>query len=1649
MEKIAIIGLSCLFPDAKNPDEFWQNIIERKDSTSSATIEEIGVEPTNFYDATKGSLDKTYSLKGGYIRNFKFESTGYNLSPEIIEGLDPIFKGTLYVAKQALEHSHYLGNAKVLSRCGVILGNLSFPTKFSQQLFTPIYRQAIEPAVQELLQDVNFQLASSQTSNQVPVYNGLLSGLSSAIVAQALSLSSVNFTLDAACSSSLYGVKLASHYLLSHKADLMLAGAISYADPLFIRMLFSGLQAYPENGVSCPFDKLSRGLTPADGMGMVVLKRYSDAIRDGDQIHAIICGNGLSNDGKGRHLLSPNPQGQLLAFKRAYEEAGISPKNIDYLECHATGTPLGDTTEINTTDAFFSQHQASPLVGSVKSNVGHLLTAAGMVGMIKVILSMSKGVIPPTINLTESISSPNNIIADERIVTSATPWPTNNGSLKHAAISAFGFGGNNAHLILQQHSNMEPTTDSNPVMFEASPYTKIAIVGMDALFGSCDGLDAFDRSIYEGTQHFIPLPPRRWKGIEEQKELLKRYGFDDGEAPEGAYIKEFEIDTLHSKIPPNEVETINPQQLLILKVADRALRDAGLSKGENVAVIVAMETELSVHQLQQRWDLSWQVKEGLTQGNNSLPTEQVSELETLVKDSIHKPAQTSEYLGYIGNIMTSRISALWNFTGPSFTVSAGENSAFKALEVAQMLLATGEAEAVVVGAVDLAGGVENVLLRNQLARINTGVNTLGYDQKANGWTAGEGAGAVVLKRLDIAKQEQDRIYAVIDAISLVQECTPPKEVNNFPQPPLAETVTQACQKAFAQAGVQPADIGYVEVFGSGIAREDKAEIAGLIQAYQTPEPELSCAIGSVKANIGHTFAASGIASLIKTALCLHHRYLPVTPQWSGPKNPEVWQGSPFYVTTESRAWFFNAELPKRVAAINGLGLDGTCAHLILSEEPSHRDSSSRYLEHAPFYLFPIAAGDRSALLERLEELQKTIENCSSLSAAASQNFTFFQKCQNCKEVTYTLSILGHNKDELKQELQRALKGVAIAFDTGKDWQTPVGSYFTAKPLGKRGTISFVYPGLFNSYIGVGRSILRLFPSIWELVRNVITDLGSFFGEKRVFPRSLSLLSRRQLETLEQQLLNDSDAMLGSGVCVSVGLTAIMQDYFQVRPQSTFGYSLGELSMLCAQSVWANYDQGISSFNSSPIFSTRLSGPKNAVREHWGLPQLQDGEKTDFWSTYILMTPVTQVIECLKHENRVYLTHVNTPKEVVIAGDSRACQKVIQNLNCDAFPVPFDYVLHCEAMSSEYHELAKLNTLPILNVPETIIYSAAEYQPITIDSHSIADNVAKGLCHQLDFSRLINRVYEDGARIFVEAGPGSTCSRWIGENLKNKEHLTVFLNQRGVDDHTAIVKALAKLASHQVSLDLSPLYCQTQDSSSQSKSVLKTITLGGNRISSTILSYKDKKIFFKENSSDPLTPKAAQQQQITPSLGVNELTFSQEISSDILTPETVNKQQITPKLEITEIVTSPKEISLDPPTLKAAQQQQENSNSKTSEIVSSPMIQGSISLSENGTKSIVNNSSSRAQEISYEEQTNSTQVLNSDLKTYKFAHELGLPAPNNSHYQHLNTNNSLIAKAHADFLQARRESLQQISEIIQLQVALSQQMLESESLEEQK
>jgi PfaB family protein len=730
---------------------------------------------------------------------------------------------------------------------------------------------------------------------------------------------------------------------------------------------------------------------------------------------------------------------------------------------------------------------------------------------------------------------------------------------------------------------------------------------------------------------------------------------------------------------------------------------------------------------------------------------------------------------------TENSAKLANYISAELAFFAEENSLLSALDVSQKLLTTQQVEAVLIVGMDKSYPIE----------IHEGIYTFSYDEKAQNVIRTAGAAAVVLQLHETAQQQNHCIYAIMDGFSVV------KHSPNHPQ-----TITQACQKAFQIADVQAADIGYLEVVARGIANADIAEIQGLISAYHTGGENLSCGLGSVKANIGNTQASSGIFSLIKTALCLYHRYIPGVPQWSNPKQPEIWRGSPFYVAVESKPWFLEPGATKRVAAVNMMEENNIYGHLILSEEISQVERSSQYLAEMPYYLFPIAADDRSSLLTQITALQQSLTNGSSISQLAND---YFQKYQQYKQSTYALAILSRHPEELKREIERAIQGVKIAFATGKDWQTPLGSYFTVNPQGKKGHVAFVYPGSFTSYIGLGRNIFRLFPKLHNdvVIKSVYNRVANI--EKILYPRSINKLLRRQLESIEQTLIDDPVSMLESEVGIAGLMTAILKNYFQIQSPYSFGYSLGETSMMLAQGVWTSFKSTSDYLNSSPLFKTRLSGPKNAVRQHWGLPLIHEGKREEFWSNYILICSYSLVQEVLKNENRVYTVLINTPEEVIIAGETKACERVIQTLKCDAFPTSINHVIHCEPMHSEYDELVKVNTLPIQTNSKTIFYSAAEYAPMKIDSHLIGKNIAKALCHQLDFSRLVNRAYNDNVRIFIEVGVGSNCSRWISEILKDKGHLAVSLNRRGVDDHTSIIKALAKLFSHRIELDLSPLY----------------------------------------------------------------------------------------------------------------------------------------------------------------------------------------------------------------------------------------------------
>jgi PfaB family protein len=245
-------------------------------------------------------------------------------------------------------------------------------------------------------------------------------------------------------------------------------------------------------------------------------------------------------------------------------------------------------------------------------------------------------------------------------------------------------------------------------------------------------------------------------------------------------------------------------------------------------------------------------------------------------------------------------------------------------------------------------------------------------------------------------------------------------------------------------------------------------------------------------------------------------------------------------------------------------------------------------------------------------------------------------------------------------------------------------------------------------------------------------------------------------------------------------------------------------MLFALKVWANGDKSEAILDSSELFKKRISGEREAIRDFWKETHVEP-DNPDLWANYILMLPTEQVETALSGSRRVFLTHVNTPRQVVIGGDPLECQRIIAELKAPSLRAPFDHVLHCEAMAGEYPGILEMNIWPIWQDPGLRLYTADTYAPLVIEPEEIAASLSRMLCKPLDFPRLIHEVYQAGARIFVEVGAGSNCSRWISETLKDSPHLAVSLDRKGSDDAPAITRALARLACHHVPLNLEALF----------------------------------------------------------------------------------------------------------------------------------------------------------------------------------------------------------------------------------------------------
>ncbi|MGW1916658.1 SDR family oxidoreductase [Streptomyces sp. NPDC002076] len=442
---IAIVGMACMFAEAPDLAAFWSNIVTGRDAVTE-------VPPERWDPAVHHAAGSTASKWGGFLPRIPFDPLQYGIPPASLGSIEPVQLLSLEAARRALEDAGYgqQGRAFDRARTSVVFG-----AEAGSDLSNAVTLRAVLPKYYGTVPDGLDEQLPHLTEDSFP---GMLANVISGRIANRLDLGGANFTVDAACASSLAALDVACKELVSGTSDLVLCGGADLHNGINDYVLFSSVHALSPTGRSRAFDASADGIALGEGVACLVLKRLADAERAGDRIYGVVKGLGSASDGRSLGLTAPRPEGQRAALERAYRNAGVSPADVGLVEAHGTGTVVGDRTELTVLAEVFGEAGAGTggcALGSVKSQIGHTKCAAGLAGLIKTTLALHTGVIPPTLHLER----PNPAWAEGdspfAFHTRARPW-TAPAAERLAGVSAFGFGGTNFHAVLAAHADAVP-----------------------------------------------------------------------------------------------------------------------------------------------------------------------------------------------------------------------------------------------------------------------------------------------------------------------------------------------------------------------------------------------------------------------------------------------------------------------------------------------------------------------------------------------------------------------------------------------------------------------------------------------------------------------------------------------------------------------------------------------------------------------------------------------------------------------------------------------------------------------------------------------------------------------------------------------------------------------------------------------------------------------------------------------------------------------------------------------------------------------------------------------------------------------------------------------------------------------------------------
>ncbi|QUM76745.1 PfaB family protein [Moritella sp. 24] len=730
--------------------------------------------------------------------------------------------------------------------------------------------------------------------------------------------------------------------------------------------------------------------------------------------------------------------------------------------------------------------------------------------------------------------------------------------------------------------------------------------------------------------------------------------------------------------------------------------------------------------------------------------------------------------------------------------------------------------------------------------------TISFDETFSGYVSVTGIASLLISSTAFASAHQCYVYANIKGFAQSNvnsqlssentELSAESSVLNI------KTISSTANTALQQAGISAEQVGLLEVSADSKAELALSESQGLMSAYnhtQTLHTALSCA----RSVTGDGGCFSQVAGLLKCVISLHQRYIPAIKDWQQPHSTQMlqWQASSFYMPVDARPWFPHVDGSAHVAAYSCVihsssepsSGHGYC-HIVLQEHvlednflqdkqvqstvQSHSSNDVRsngYFASSELALVIIQGNSEAQLRSELETI------AGQLSITEIKQIAADCYARTDADKLYSAVLIAETAEELSKEITQAFAGISSVFNEDtNEWKTPKGSYFTAQPANKESAnnefdnstqngVTFMYPGIGATYVGLGRDLFHLFPQIYQPVADLADDIGASLKDTLLNPRSIARHSFKELKQLDLDLRGNLANIAEAGVGFACVFTKVFEEVFAVKADFATGYSMGEVSMYAALGCWQQPGLMSARLAQSNTFNHQLCGELRTLRQHWGMDDVANGTFEQIWETYTIKATIEQVEIAAADEDRVYCTIINTPDSLLLAGYPEACQRVIKKLGKRAMALNMANAIHSAPAYAEYDHMVELYHMDVTDRIKTKMYSSSCYLPIPQRSKAISHSIAKCLCDVVDFPRLVNTLHDKGARVFIEMGPGRSLCSWVDKILlsdkhKNNEqqdnrHVSVPVNAKGTSDELTYIRAIAKLTSHGVNLNLDSLF----------------------------------------------------------------------------------------------------------------------------------------------------------------------------------------------------------------------------------------------------